>query len=462
MHPRATGGPSALATGGTEPRGARCLPAPLRPGHLCVVGLGKVGLPLATQAAGHVDVVGLDVDPWVARLVNEGAPPFPNESGLPERLQGAVRAGQLRATTRPADALHGAAAVVVVVPLLTRPDGTPDFGALDAATTAVAQGIEPGTLVVYETTLPVGTTRDRFTAALATGSGLTPGHDLFVAFSPERVFSGRALTDLRRYPKVVGGIDDASAERAVALYRSILDFDERPDLDRANGVWDLGSAEAAELCKLAETTYRDVNIALANEFARFAERRDIDIHRVIDAANSQPFSHLHRPGIAVGGHCIPVYPHLYLAGDPTAVLPRAAREVNDAMPEHQVARLAQVLGDLDGLEVVILGLAFRGGVKEHALSGAFPLADALHRRRASVTVHDPLYTDDELQRLGFRPYHFGRAVDVAVVQADHREYARLAPADLPGVRVLLDGRGVTEPSRWRGTPRLLVGVGRCG
>ena len=137
--------------------------------------------------------------------------------------------------------------------------------------------------------------------------------------SPERVYSGRVFSDLETYPKLIGGLSDAGERRAVELYSSFLKAEVRA----------MGSAEAAELTKLAETTYRDVNIALANEFARFADRIGIDLNKVIDAANSQPFSHIHRPGIAVGGHCIPVYPRFYLAGDPQAVLPAASREINE-------------------------------------------------------------------------------------------------------------------------------------
>ena len=133
-------------------------------------------------------------------------------------------------------------------------------------------------------------------------------------------------------------------------------------------MWHLGSAEAAEFTKLAETTYRDVNIALANEFARFADAAGIDMYQVIAAANSQPFSHLHRPGISVGGHCIPVYPRLYLAGDPGARLPAAAREINDAVPAQAVQILAALTGELAGLRIAIFGAAYRGGVKETAFS----------------------------------------------------------------------------------------------
>ena len=132
------------------------------------------------------------------------------------------------------------------------------------------------------------------------------------------MLTGRVFADLRKYPKLVGGLSEEGAKRAIAFYEAVLDFDERADLERGNGVWDLGSAEAAELAKLAETTYRDVNIGLANQFARFAGANGIDVHQVIEASNSQPYSHIHRPGIAVGGHCIPVYPRLYLWTDPEA------------------------------------------------------------------------------------------------------------------------------------------------
>src|SRR6185436_17678564 len=136
--------------------------------------------------------------------------------------------------------------------------------------------------------------------ALQQGSGLMEGIDFHVAFSPERVLTGRVFADLRKYPKLIGGLSDEGTKAAQDFYEHVLDFDERPDLARGNGVWDLGSAEAAELAKLAETTYRDVNIGLANQFGVFAARHGIDVYQVIEASNSQPYSHIHRPGIAVG------------------------------------------------------------------------------------------------------------------------------------------------------------------
>jgi len=433
--------------------------------QICVFALGKIGLPLAVQFAslGH-RVTGVDVSPRVVDLVNSGAVPFPGEPGLEEAVKQLVADGRLTATADGPAAVAGAEAVVVVVPLVVDGEGVPDFGLLDAATSAVAAGLRPGTLVSYETTLPVGTTRERFAPMLEAGSGLRAGHDFPLVFSPERVSSGRIFADLRKYPKLVGGLDEAGTRRGVEFYEQVLEFDERADLARPNGVWDLGSPEAAELAKLAETTYRDVNIGLANTFARYADRIGVDVARVIEACNSQPFSHIHQPGIAVGGHCIPVYPRMYLWNDPAAEVVRTARAANAAMPEYAVELLAEEHAadggaGLEGVRVVVLGAAYRGGVKETAFSGVFPTVRALRERGAAVTVADPMYTDEELRALGFEPHAAGSPVDAAIVQTDHEEYRRLSPADLPGIKVLIDGRRVTDAAAWTGVRRRLIGAG---
>ncbi|HET6986189.1 MAG TPA: nucleotide sugar dehydrogenase [Kribbella sp.] len=427
--------------------------------RVSVVALGKIGLPLAVQfaAKGH-QVVGVDINPKTVEQVNAGQEPFPGEAHLAELLAETVADGRLRATTDYADAIPGSDAVVLVVPLFVdEKTGEPEFGWMESATRSLAEHLSPGTLVSYETTLPVGTTRNRWKPLLEEVSGLTEGQDFHLVFSPERVLTGRVFADLRKYPKLVGGLSEEGAKRATAFYEAVLDFDERPDLERGNGVWDLGSAEAAELAKLAETTYRDVNIGLANQFARFAGENGIDVHQVIEASNSQPYSHIHRPGIAVGGHCIPVYPRLYLWTDPEATVVRAAREANLGMPDYTVGLLEGAYGELTGAKVVVLGAAYRGGVKETAFSGVFPAVEALKARGAEVSVHDPLYTDEELQQLGFTPYTLGSPVDAAVLQADHPEYAQLTPAELPGVKVLVDGRDRTDPARWAGVRRIVIG-----
>ncbi|TDD52144.1 nucleotide sugar dehydrogenase [Kribbella antibiotica] len=427
--------------------------------RVSVIALGKIGLPLAVQFAskGH-QVVGVDINEKFVELVNAGQEPFPGEDHLQELLAETVADGRLRATTDYADAIPNSDAVVIVVPLFVdEKTGEPEFGWMENATRSLAEHLTPGTLVSYETTLPVGTTRNRWKPMLEEISGLTEGTDFHLVFSPERVLTGRVFADLRKYPKLIGGLSDEGAKRATEFYEAVLDFDDRPDLERGNGVWDLGSAEASELAKLAETTYRDVNIGLANQFARFAGQNGIDITQVIDASNSQPYSHIHRPGIAVGGHCIPVYPRLYLYTDPDATVVRAAREANAAMPDYTIGLLEGAYGDLKGAKVVVLGASYRGGVKETAFSGVFPAVDALKGRGAEVFVHDPMYTDEELTKLGFTPFALGTPVDAAVLQADHAEYAELSPADLPGVTVLVDGRDKTDAAKWAGVRRIVIG-----
>lgn len=159
----------------------------------------------------------------------------------------------------------------------------------------------------------------------------------------------------------------------------------------------------------------------------------------------------------MGGHCIPVYPRLYLSTDPDASVGRVARRFNAGMPQYVVDQVAGLLGSLEGLRVAVLGASYRGGVKETAFSGVFATVDALRAVGASVFDQDPMYSDEELEAFGWQPYPFGEPVDAAIVQADHGDYQELTPADLPGVKVLFDGRRVTDRELWVGTPRAVIG-----
>jgi nucleotide sugar dehydrogenase len=427
------------------------MPVKLLPVEAVVVALGKVGLPLAVAAArAGSQVTGCDIDSRVVASVTAGTPPFPGEAGLEDALGEVVRAGRLAATTDTSAAVAAAPDLVVVVPpLMVDDSGQPDWRALDAAVDAIGAGLQRGTTVSLETTVPVGTTRRRIAPALEARSGLVAERDFHVVFSPERVYSGRVLADLANYPKLVGGLSEEGEARAAELYASFLPTEVRR----------MGSAEAAEMTKLVEATYRDVNIALANEFARFADTAGIDVAAVIEAANSQPFSHVHSPGVAVGGHCTPVYPRFYIAGDPESHLPAAARAVNESMPAYAVDLLARALDEgLAGARVVILGVAYRGGVKETAFSGAHALRDELTRRGAVPLATDPLYTGEELAAEGFAAWD-GAPVEGAILQADHAEYRSLAPDGLPGVRAVVDGRGVLDaaPFAAGGIPVLRIG-----
>jgi len=427
---------------------------------IAVVGLGKIGLPLAVQfASSHFNVVGFDVLPSVVHSINEAIEPFPGEKDLDWKLRKAVRRGRLRATSNPSEAIAGAELVAVAVPLYIDQSNNPDFSAVENAMRSIGRHMSHGVVVSLETTVPVGTTRGLVTRWLSESSGLIPEEDFFVVFSPERVFSGRVFSDLRRYPKIVGGVSSKGAEKAAEFYRSAIKFDSRADLSKANGVWVVSSAEAAELLKLAETTYRDVNIGLANQFAVFAENSGIDIQEVISAANTHPYSHIHQPGIAVGGHCIPVYPQLYLSGDPKASIVREAREVNLLTPERCVQVVEKHLGSLQGVVAVVFGATYRGGVKETAFSGVFPIVNSLQARGAKVRVHDNILTNEELVTQGLEPYEFGGAVDLAIVHSDDQAYQSLSKEDCPGIRLIFDGRNVTDGSLWADVTRLVIGVG---
>jgi len=416
-----------------------------------VVALGKIGLPLGAHIAraGHT-VVGCDLDEDVVATINACRSPFPGEPGLEEALSEVVPAGRLRAQTDTTAAVAAGPDLVIAVPPLVIDDtAQPDYRSIDAVTAAIGRGLQPGSTVVFETTLPVGTTRARIAPVLERESGLTVDRGFFLAFSPERVSSGRVFRDLDTYPKLVGGVGPASEARAAELYRSFITAD----------VWELGSTEAAELTKLAETTYRSINIAFANELARHADRAGVDVAKVIEAANSQPYSHVHRPGIAVGGHCIPVYPHLYLLGDPDARLPRVGVSVNESMPAYAVQRLAEAAGGLAGKRALILGVAYRGGVKETAFSGAFGVRDAISLQAGTPLAHDPLFDHTELTALGFTPWD-GEPVDVAIIQAAHLEYASLTPEQAGGATVVLDGRDVLDATALDAAGVRVVRLGR--
>lgn len=425
---------------------------------ITVVGMGKIGLPLAVQFAskGHT-VYGADVNTTTVDLINRGLEPFPGEDALDQKLKTAVAESRLQATADTAFAVSQSEAVVVVVPLFVDAEGIPTFDWMDSATEDIGRGLKEGTLVSYETTLPVGTTRTRFAPMLERQSGLTAGSDFHVVFSPERVLTGRVFEDLRKYPKLVGGITAESTQAGINFYASVLDFDERPDLSRDNGVWNLGSAEASELAKLAETTYRDVNIGLANQFAVYADQQGIDIYSVIEACNSQVFSHIHQPGIAVGGHCIPIYPQMYLWNDPAATIVRAARAANKIMPQYAVDLLEEKHGSLAGQTVAVLGASYRGGVKETAFSGVFDVVTALRTAGAIPVVNDPMYTKAELEKLGFVDYEFGTEVDAVIVQANHDAYRRITAANLPNARTIVDGRGITSAVLRAAIPTYVIG-----
>lgn len=411
---------------------------------IAVVGLGKIGLPLAVQYAQHGHrVIGCDINPQVVEGINAGRSHVQEEPELVTEVPRVVHEGLLSATVDTTVAVRQANVVVIIVPVFVDANHEVDFTIIDAATAAVGAGLRSGTLVCYETTLPVGTTARRLSKILEHASTLKAGHDFYVAYSPERVSSGSIFRDLRIYPKVVGGINKASTAAGVAFYRSVLEAD----------IITMASTDEAEFVKLIETTYRDVNIALANEYACYADTHGINVSAAIAAANTQPYSHIHTPGVGVGGHCIPVYPYFLFANpedvalatqssEQYLLLPRHARRINDSMAEYAVQRIESAIGPLAHRSVLILGVAYRGNVRETAFTSAKLLQEALTRHQATVYVDDPLFNEDELRTLGYTPLppEQENKVCAIMLQSDHHAYHSLDFRRFTACQVVLDGR----------------------
>ena len=425
-------------------------------GTVAVVGAGKMGLPLAAQFASHGwTVIAVDVNAAVVGAINEGRAHVAQEPGLAARVADAHAAGRLRATTDGTAAARESDVIVLIVPVMLDDEQHPDYRHMDAAAGAIAPGVRAGSTVIFETTLPVGDTRNRYAPLLEAATGLTADRDFSVAFSPERLFTGAVFRNLATYPKLVGGIGPASTERAARFYASVLDAE----------VVAMSGAEAAELSKLADTTYRDVNIAFANELARYAGRIGVDILEVIRAANSQPYSHIHQPGLGVGGHCIPVYPHFLLSRAPEMELVEVARRVNDGQVEVAIETLEAELGSLADAPVLVLGLTYREGVKELAYSRALPLIDGLARLGARVTAWDPLLSADEVRGCGAVPWTWGTPSDARsiVVQTADPAFRALDPAWFADLEAVFDGRnGLRDVEYPEGVRVFGVGVSPRG
>ena len=407
-------------------------------GRSVVVGAGKMGLPLAVQFARHGwHVTAVDVNPDVVAAINAGRSQIAEEPGLAEGVAEVHTAGLLAATSDAAAAVREADVAVLIVPVMLGDDKQPDYRYMDPAVDSISGGVHAGLTVIFETTLPIGVTRGRFAPKLEAASGLLAERDFFVAFSPERLFSGAVFANLATYPKLVGGIGPESTRRAAAFYDSVLDAE----------IVAMSSAEAAEFSKLADTTYRDVNIALANEFARAA-------------ANSQPYSHIHQPGIGVGGHCIPVYPHLVLSTDPDLEVVSTARRTNDGQVERAIDAVVDAVDGLAGKSVLVLGLTYREGVNELAYSQALPLIKGLAERGASVHAYDPLVSADEIVRRGAKPYLWGEGAPFAaiVTQTGDALWRSLDFSLFPELRVLLDGRNSVRDLELPTTVRY-IGIG---
>ncbi len=409
-----------------------------------VHGLGYVGLAVAAVwLRAGARVIGVDVDSSRIRLLSEGRIKYPEREVVE-----ALRSPRFEATSDGVGAARRSNVHVITVPVKLS-EGRPDFGPLVAAARDVAMGLKRGDAVIVESSVPPGTTR-RVVLPILEESGLEPDKDFYLAYSPERIMVGRAVKDIEEnYPKVVSGIGSASAEFASSLYGCVA----------RRGVLRLSTVEAAEFEKLAEGVYRDVNIALVNELVRLANALGVNFNEVIDAANSQPYSHLHRPGPGVGGNCIPVYPHFLLHAASglgiTMDLLSLARRINDSQPRF-IARSIIAALIRHGINpassrVALLGLAFRGGIDDTRLSPTYGVVDGLLEyglTGRNIVVHDPYVARD-----GFLESRNVRLTsvledaldsDAIVVLTDHPEY-RMHASHLRrrnGSAIVMDTRGV--------------------
>jgi UDP-N-acetyl-D-glucosamine dehydrogenase len=404
-----------------------------------VIGLGYVGLPLAVAfAEAGCEVIAVDVDVRKIESLVAG------ESYIEDVSSEAFRevAGRVHATSRYAD-LARTDAVLVCVPTPLTANREPDLGPLVGASGALAEVLQAGQLVVLESTTYPGTTRERVAPLLEERSGLVAGRDFFLAFSPERVDPGRTDFTLRNTPKVLGGLTEACAERAQALYGLVCDEIVR-----------VSSPEAAELTKLLENIFRSVNIALVNELAMLTDRMGIDIWEVVDAAASKPYGFMRfEPGPGMGGHCLPVDP-FYLSWrarefDMATEFIELAGKVNQQMPYHCVAKAQRALNDMGmsvkGAGVAVIGVSYKPGVGDIRESPALKIISLLKDLGAQVLYHDPHVPALAEFALTSTPLEDALTdTDLAVIvtahpSVDHEQIARRA-------RLLLDLRGTTRTS----------------
>lgn len=344
--------------------------APAADRHVSVIGLGYIGLPTAAMFASRgLRVTGVDVDARVITAVNAGRTHIV-EPGLEGLVQAAVADGRLTAVDRP----QPADAFLITVPTPVRHDDhQPDLAYVDAATRAIAPVLAAGNLVVLESTSPVGTTR-RMAALLATlrPDLRFPGEDgddgdIDLAYSPERVIPGRTLIELTENSRVVGGVTPRAAARAAALYGTLT-----------RGECLITSDRTAEMVKLVENSFRDVNIAFANELSMICDDLRLDVWEVIGLANRHPRVSILSPGAGVGGHCIAVDPWFVVASDPArALLIRTARNVNDLKPFHVIDRVRAAIGDRPDARIACLGLTFKPDVDDFRESPALLIAQML-------------------------------------------------------------------------------------
>ncbi|MFN8535832.1 MAG: nucleotide sugar dehydrogenase [Dehalococcoidia bacterium] len=427
--------------------------------RLCVIGLGYIGLPTAAMfATSGTTVLGVDINPRVVQTLKQGDVHIA-EPGLNTLVRAALQSGKLSvaAAPEPADVF------IISVPT---PTGHPEDGEVQAdlrhvraAAEAVVPMLRAGNLVILESTVPPRTTVDLLipvleTSGLRVSCGDGDGGELFVVHCPERVLPGKILDELVSNDRIAGGASPAAARRAEALYRRFV-----------SGEIFLTDATTAEMVKLMENTFRDVNIALANEFALIADRIGVNVWEAIGLANHHPRVNILRPGPGVGGHCIAVDPWFLLQAAPQdASVIRRSREINDGMPDYVVRQVRRLTAGIATPSIACLGLAYKANVDDIRESPAVEVVERLSRDGFHVSAFDPHVA--EAPQLAC---HLAPSLDVAVADAhlivvlvDHREFAAIDPTALmTSARTVLDTRQCLDLAAWRaaGIEGVLLGAG---
>jgi nucleotide sugar dehydrogenase len=417
---------------------------------ITVYGLGHVGSPLASawlRAGAHV--IGVDKSQKVLENARKGRTHVP-EPGVNEAFSKGLKDKKFYVYDDPVKASQDASFKMICVPVLLTDSFSADLAAVKQVASAIGRGLKKGDAISLNPSVPPGTSEDIVLPILEKESGLKAEQDFYMVYNPERIYEGRAIEDIEeRYPAVVAGAGPKSLELGSKLYSLIA----------KKGVIRMSSMRTAEAEKLLEGVYRDVNIALANEMAKFCEKVGVNFWEAREAANSQPFCHIHKPGAGVGGACIPVYPQFILhTADINKIecnITRLGRNVNDSMPAYCVDQAAKLLLDGPGVSqsiVALLGLAFRGGVSDTRLSPTYKIIEELKKLKAKeIRVHDPLVTSDSLLPQDVvLTSSLSKAVqgaDLVILVSDHPEYRNLTQKELGGAPVY-DGRGILDRSRF--------------
>ncbi|MGI6085715.1 MAG: nucleotide sugar dehydrogenase [Acetivibrionales bacterium] len=329
--------------------------------NICIIGLGYIGLPTAAMFATHGHrVLGVDVNKKVIDALNKGKIII-EEPNLEDTVNAAVKSGFLSAALEPEES----DAFIICVPTPIKPDKTADLTYVESGIRKIIPYLKKGNIIILESTSPPGTTRD-FIGSILREAGFIPGEDVYLAYCPERVLPGRILTELEENSRVVGGINEESGRVVKELYKSFV-----------KGEIYISEATTAEMCKLMENTYRDVNIALANELAVLCEELGVNAWEVIKYANKHPRVNLHMPGPGVGGHCIAVDPWFIVEKQPEkAKMINLARSTNDAMPEYVFQRINDLTKEVEGrIKMCILGVTYKPNVDDMRES---PIIELIH------------------------------------------------------------------------------------